>query len=174
MAQRDFMYNWIREKSGKAKLFSEDELKFLCEYDGEEYDRNMDDRKYKFKLLSDSYYVEKLLKWFEKESGEKLNNYEYELIIHTFKEGDYFSKHIDAINIHNKHRAYVVGVPLNDDYTGGEYILYEPTEVLPKVGGVPYYFKSNRMHEITKIESGIRKSALIFIYHEDLKKSNLL
>jgi len=174
VASRDFMYNWIREKRGKAKIFSDEELNFLCNYEGEEFVREMDDRKYKFKTLSDSYYVEKLLKWFEDKSGEKLKNYNYELILHTFNVGDYFSKHIDAINIHNKNRAYVVGVPLNEDYKGGEYILYEPDEVLSKVGGVPYYFKSNRMHEITKVESGVRKSALIFIYHEDLQKTNLI
>ena len=161
-------------ENGKAKIFSENELKFLCEYDNQEHHRNMGDRKYKFKLLSDKYYVEKLLKWFENESGEKLKHYNYELIIHTFKIGDYFSKHKDAINIHNKNRAYVVGLPLNSDYTGGDYILYEPNEVLPKVAGIPYYFKSNREHEITKIESGIRKSALIFIYYEDLIKKELI
>jgi hypothetical protein len=174
MAQSDFMYNWIREKSGKAKLFSKEELSFLCNYDSEEFERDMEDRKYKFRILSDSYYVEKLLKWFEVKSGEKLKNYNYELIIHTFGVGDYFSKHKDAINIHNKNRAYVVGVPLNSDYTGGEYILYQPDEVLSKVGGVPYYFKSDRMHEITKIESGIRKSALIFIYYEDIIKKDII
>lgn len=156
------------------KIFSEKELNFLCEYDGDEYSRNMIDRKYKFKLLSDQHYVEKLLKWFEKESGEKLKNYNYELIIHTFEVGDYFSKHKDAIKIDNKTRVYVVGVPLNNDYTGGDYILYKPNEVLPKVPGIPYYFKSNREHEITKVESGKRKSALIFIHYEDLIKKELI
>ena len=174
MAQKDFMYNWIREKSGKAKLFSERELKFLCNYDYNQFERDMGDRRYKFNVLSDSYYVEKLLKWFERESGEKLKNYNYDLIIHTFGVGDYFSKHKDAISIHDKNRAYVVGVPLNSDYTGGEYILYEPDEILTKEAGVPYYFTSDRMHEIAKVESGIRKSALIFIYYEDLEKKNLI
>jgi len=155
-------------------LFSEDELEFLCNYDSEEFYRDSVDRKYKFRVLSDSYYVEKLLKWFEKESGEKLKNYNYELIIHTFDVGDFFSKHVDAINIHNKNRAYVVGIFLNEDYSGGDYILYSPDEVLPKLRGITYYFKSDRIHEITKVEKGIRKSALIFIYHEDLEKYNLI
>lgn len=162
------------EKNTKEKLFSEDELLFLYNYNPHEFKRDIGDRKYKFRLLSDSYYVEKLLKWFELQSGERLRNYDYELIIHTFEVGDYFSKHIDAINIHNKNRAYVVGFPINSNYEGGDYILYEPDEILPKVGGVPYYFKSNRMHEITKIESGIRKSALIFIYYEDLIKQTII
>lgn len=155
-------------------IFSENELEFLCNFDANKSNRNLSDRKYQFSIFPDFYYVEKILKWFENETNKKLKNYDYNLIIHTFHEGDFFSKHTDAIKINNKNRAYVVGVLLNDDYVGGDYILYSPQIILPKVKGTCYYFKSDRLHEITMVKKGIRKSALIFIYHEDLVKHNLI
>jgi Rps23 Pro-64 3,4-dihydroxylase Tpa1-like proline 4-hydroxylase len=155
-------------------IFFENEIQFLCNFNSDEFCRDLDDRKYRYKLVSDSYYIEKLLKWFEKETNEKLKNYNYDLIIHTFNEGDFFSKHVDSMKINNKNRAYVVGIFLNDDYIGGDFILYNPKKILPKVKGTPYYFKSDRMHEITMVKKGVRKSGLIFIHHEDLEKHNLI
>ena len=73
-----------------------------------------------------------------------------------------------------KNRAYVIGFHINNNYEGGEYKLYEPNEIIDKTPGVPYCFKSDRLHEITKITKGIRKSALIFINYEDLYKTHLI
>jgi predicted 2-oxoglutarate/Fe(II)-dependent dioxygenase YbiX len=63
-----------------------------------------------------------------------------------------------------------VGVCLNDDYEGGHFIMYGPKQVIPKKAGTIYSFKNTREHEVTKIESGIRYSLIIFLYKENIKR----
>jgi hypothetical protein len=64
---------------------------------------------------------------------------------------------------------------LNDDYVGGDFILYGPKEILPKKAGVIYSFKNTREHEITKIESGNRYSLIIFLNKDNVEtKINLI
>lgn len=140
--------------------------------------RNTNNRSYEFVVLNyiDSDIIFKLLKWFESNTGLKLKSYKNHLFIHQYKVGDYFGKHRDSIEINNNNRAYVVGFNINDDYEGGDYILFNPDETINKTAGIPYYFKSDREHEITKIKKGIRKSAVLFINYEDLEinKQNLI
>jgi predicted 2-oxoglutarate/Fe(II)-dependent dioxygenase YbiX len=125
-----------------------------------------------FQMITDyGDIIKKLLDWFEKETGEKLKHKEHDLVIHKYNVGDYFEKHTDK---NYKNRAWVVGFHINDEYEGGDYILYNPSGVIDKTVGIPYCFKSDRVHEITKITKGVRKSGLIFIDYEDLVKSNLL
>ena len=158
------------------KLYNEIELEFLNSFwENTDY-RKFDDRSYEFAVLvNDSMGITtKLLNWFENETGEYLKNKNHHLIIHKYNVGDYFDKHIDSVQRDYKNRAYVIGFHINDGYEGGEYKLYNPTDIVDNTPGVPYYFKSNRLHEITKITKGIRKSGLIFINHEDLIKSKLL
>ena len=155
------------------KLYNDIELNFLNQYwENVEY-RKHNDRSYEFALMVNNNMgiTNKLLNWFEVQSGEKLIHKEHDLIIHKYNVGDYFGKHTDK---NYKNRAYVVGFHINDNYEGGEYILYNPNEIIDKRPGIPYYFKSDRLHEITKITKGIRKSGLIFIDYEDLVKKSLL
>jgi len=158
------------------RIYNNTELVFLNKFwENVDY-RKFDDRSYEFAVLinNEMGITTKLLDWFEIYTRETLIHKEHNLIIHKYGIGDYFDKHIDAVERNHKNRAYVVGFHINDEYDGGEYILYNPNEIIDKTPGVPYCFKSNRLHEITKIKNGIRKSALIFINHEDLVKKNLL
>jgi len=161
------------------KLFNQYELDLVNSY----YDNNdigfrdKSDRSYKFVIFNnkESKIVDKLLDWFELESGEKIKNRDSYLFLHKYETGDYFTKHKDEAVIADKHREYVVGFHINDDYKGGNYKLYNPESTIDKTPGVPYFFKANREHEITPIINGIRKSALMFIYSEDLyKKTSLI
>lgn len=138
--------------------------------------KKYEDREYYSVTLVKSceYYVTKLLIWFELNSGLLLKSYEKPLILHRFYEGNYFLKHNDSIYIHNNSRAYVVGFHLNNDYEGGEYVLHDKYHIINNYPGVPYYFNSSQEHEIIKVTKGIRKSALIFINHEDLIKTKLV
>ena len=132
--------------------------------------RNTNNRSYEFAVLnySDSNIILKLMKWFELKTDLRLNSYETHLFIHYYQVGDYFGKHRDSIEIGANNRAYVVGFNINDDYEGGDYILYNPDEMINKTAGIPYYFKSDREHEIAKVKRGIRKSAVLFINYENL------
>jgi predicted 2-oxoglutarate/Fe(II)-dependent dioxygenase YbiX len=155
------------------KLYTESELRFLNEYWENVQSRKHNDRSYEFSILVNDEWgiITKLLDWFEKETGEKLKHKEHDLVIHKYNVGDYFQKHTDK---NYKNRAWVVGFHINDEYEGGDYILYNPDGVIDKTVGIPYCFKSDRVHEITKITKGVRKSGLIFIDYEDLVKRNLL
>lgn len=160
------------------KLYNDTELQFLESFfnDKNEGFRKKQDRSYQFHILPNNKngIVSKLCDWFEKESGEKLKNKNTYLFLHKYEVGDFFAVHKDEAVIDNKTRAYVVGFHINDEYEGGEYILYEPYYLIDKTPGVPYYFKSNRLHEITKITKGLRKSALMFIFYEDLYRKKSL
>ena len=158
------------------KIYNNIELDFLNSFWDNTDFRKLKNRSYEFAILTNNEMniTTKLLNWFEIESGEKLKSYNYNLTIHKYNVGDYFDKHIDAVERNYKNRAYVVGFNINNEYDGGDYILYNPNQIIDKTPGVPYFFKSNRLHEITKIANGIRKSALIFINHEDLVKNSLL
>jgi len=155
------------------KLYTDSELGFLNEYWENVQSRKHNDRSYQFSILVNDEWgiIKKLLDWFEKETGEKLKHKEHDLVIHKYNVGDYFQKHTDK---NYKNRAWVVGFHINDEYEGGDYILYNPDGVIDKTVGIPYCFKSDRVHEITKITKGVRKSGLIFIDYEDLVKRNLL
>ncbi len=158
------------------KIYNNTELEFLNTFwENIDY-RKSGDRSYEFAVLTNDNngIIEKLLNWFEIASGEKLKHKNYNLIIHKFNVGDWFDKHTDNIDDDYENRAYVLGFHINEDYEGGDYKLYNPDITLDKTPGIPYFFKSNRVHEITKITSGYRKSGLIFISYDDLIKTHLI
>lgn len=137
------------------------------------YDENI---KYKVSNLirdeNTDWIFDKILNFFTNKTGIKIKKPLNILHIHNYKEGDYFKKHKDNLypsQIHN------IGVCLNDDYVGGEFVLYEPYEVLPKKQGEIYTFQSLRLHEVKKIESGERWSIIAFLHIENLElKKELL
>jgi hypothetical protein len=88
--------------------------------------------------------------------------------LHKYEEGNQFKRHRD---IYYPNQILNVGVCLNDDYVGGDFVLYGPTQIIPKIAGTIYSFKNTREHEVTKIESGIRYSLIIFLYKENMKSS---
>lgn len=90
--------------------------------------------------------------------------------IHRYGKGDRFHKHTDEYyptQLHN------VGVCLNENYVGGEFILYEPELILPKKVGTIYTFRSSRPHEVLEIVDGERWSIISFfhVHNLDLKKN---
>jgi len=115
-------------------------------------------------------YTNRLLSWFIDLSNIKLKTTNLNLILHRFYPDDYFHLHTDNVYRNNRYRQYAVGFNLNTDYTGGDYLIRDnkTTHSISKPG-VPYFFKSTVPHEITKVQSGLRKSALIFINSDDLE-----
>lgn len=118
------------------------------------------------------WIFEKLLNFFSDKTGIKIRKSLDILHIHNYKKGNSFKKHKDSLyptQIHN------IGVCLNDDYDGGEFVLYEPYEMLPKKQGEIYTFESLRLHEVKKIESGERWSIIAFLHIENIElKRDLL
>jgi hypothetical protein len=92
--------------------------------------------------------------------------------LHKYEAGNEFERHRD---IYYPNQTLNVGVCLNDDYVGGDFILYGPEEVIPKVKGTIYSFKNTREHEVKKIESGLRYSLIIFLFKDNVRlKNNLI
>lgn len=86
------------------------------------------------------------------------------LHLHKYNEGNEFVKHRD---IYYDNQVRNIGICLNDDYEGGEFIVYEPKETLPKEKGSIYTFKNTRLHEVTKITKGVRWAIIGFLKHEN-------
>lgn len=87
--------------------------------------------------------------------------------------GDRFVRHRD-IYYHNQ--IHNIGVCLNEDYEGGDFVLYEPQyKVLPKKTGQIYTFKHSYEHEVLEVTKGHRWSLIGFYFYEnlDLKKNFL-
>jgi hypothetical protein len=91
--------------------------------------------------------------------------------LHKYEPGNEFERHRD---IYYPNQTLNVGVCLNDDYVGGDFILYGPKEVIPKIKGTIYSFKNTREHEVKKIESGLRYSLIIFLYKDNIKTKPIL
>ena len=67
-----------------------------------------------------------------------------------------------------------MGVCLNNDYDGGELVLYNPEEQLPKEIGNIYTFPSQRLHEVKKIIKGERWSIIGFLHFENIELNKTL
>ena len=86
--------------------------------------------------------------------------------VHQFSKGSKFTKHIDKVR--EPHLQYIVGATLSRDFTGGKLLAYEPYEELSSIQGQLYGMNSNRLHEVTKVESGERWSLVVFLSSEQL------
>lgn len=93
-----------------------------------------------------------------------------EIYLHRYLVGNEFAKHNDSTT--HPDQILNIGVCLNDDYEGGEFIAYTPFEVLPKVVGAIYTMKSDREHEVKKILSGERWSLILFLNKHHLQIAN--
>lgn len=111
----------------------------------------------------------RLYEYLEVEKNLKINNPCSVIHLHEYMEGNLFVKHRD---VYYPNQVLNIGVCLNDDYEGGEFILYNPTEILPKEEGYIYSFKNTRYHEVTEITKGTRYSLIIFLYKDNLKNNS--
>jgi predicted 2-oxoglutarate/Fe(II)-dependent dioxygenase YbiX len=119
-----------------------------------------------YRNVDTEWIFNKIESFFTYKTGIKIKKPLDILHIHKYKEGDYFKKHKDNLyptQIHN------IGVCLNDDYVGGEFVLYEPDEVLPKKQGELYTFRSLRYHEVKEITNGERWSIICFLHIENIE-----
>jgi hypothetical protein len=111
------------------------------------------------------WMFEKLLNWFSKVSNIERNtdNKLFGCSLHKYSKGDSFSKHIDLAPGY-EYRRYNLGIQLNDDYTGGEYICYDKNNneiILSKEVGTAIAYSSTTFHEVREIHSGERWSIVM-------------
>ena len=95
------------------------------------------------------------------------------LHLFDYSVGDGFVRHRD---IYYENQIHNIGVCLNDDYEGGDFVLHEPTyQILPKKTGSIYTFKHSLEHEVLSVTKGHRWSLIGFYFYEhlDLKKPSI-
>jgi predicted 2-oxoglutarate/Fe(II)-dependent dioxygenase YbiX len=162
------------------KLVTEDEIEFIETLYHDLFHFKKRDRSYEVKIIETDLIAPiklKLLKWVESKLKLKLNSYDQKIMIMRYNENDYFLRHTDDDYAWGKNRYLVTGFHLNDDYEGGDYIVYNPYYLIEKEIGVPYVFESKTEHEVKKVTKGTRRSVIMFINHEDVivkEKNNLI
>lgn len=107
----------------------------------------------------------KIYTYFEKETGLKIKKELDRIFLHKYTKGQKFEKHADT---YYKTQIHNVGVCLNDNYEGAEFVLYEPEEQIPKELGNIYTFLSARFHEVKEILNGERWSIIGFLHIDNL------
>ena len=158
-------------------LFSKEECESIISYN-ETHITNwlMSDRKYNSQPINYSsetkWLFDKLKDFVERETNIQIRTIKKTIHFHKFTKGDWFGKHNDV----RDNRLYAVGVLLNDDFSGGDFKLYNPDEIiLDKVIGNTYLFDVRIDHEITPILDGERFSLLWFLQNEHIEiKTNKL
>jgi hypothetical protein len=146
----------------------------------EEFEK--EDRKYssyKLKNKDKDIFLKKLLVWIESYLKIKLISYNYDLydtFLINYNVGDFFLKHKDdtLMGAKGSTRKYVSGFHVNEDYQGGDFVLYDYDDnfkIIEKRKGYPYVFESKMYHEVKPVILGIRKSIVIHIDSESILKS---
>jgi hypothetical protein len=152
-------------------LFSREECESIILYNNTHITNwRMGDRKYNSQPINYSletkWLFDKLKTFFEEQSNIQIKKNKEVIHFHKFVKGDWFGKHNDI----RENRLYAVGVLLNDDFEGGDFKLYNPSEItLKKLIGNAYLFDVRIDHEITSILEGERYSLLWFLENEHIK-----
>ena len=124
-----------------------------------------------------NWFMNRIKIFVEETLKIKLNKLNKDAHILSYGINDGFSKHVDYNPDNGPDvRIYTLGVLLNDEFEGGEFILYqdnnEPTELKKIIGNV-FLFKTTLLHEVKKITKGIRYVLIIHIKNSEIKKVNL-
>jgi predicted 2-oxoglutarate/Fe(II)-dependent dioxygenase YbiX len=156
----------LKEKN----IFTKDECDLIISY-VDSYFKNWDkkDRKYNSHSIdydtTNNWIFYRLKDFFEDQTGLKISKLKKQLHFHKFTKGDWFSRHSDV----NDRRLYVVGSMLNDDFEGGDFIMYNDEKIiLDKKVGNTYIFDVKIEHEITPITNGERYSLLWFLQNSNI------
>lgn len=92
--------------------------------------------------------------------------------LHKYLPGCEFVRHNDRAR--NSSHIYVVGSVISSNFKGGDFILYNPDEVLTREVGYIYGFDTIREHEVTKVTEGERWALVMFLTKEDLNVKPVL
>lgn len=120
-----------------------------------------------------TWVYDRFSKFFINETGIKIKELKKNIHFHKYVEGDKFDLHNDDM----RERVYGVGLVLNNEFEGGDFIFYNPEKiVLSKEVGNAYIFDVRINHQIKVISSGIRYSMLWFLGKNNLEfeKNNLI
>lgn len=120
-----------------------------------------------------TWVYDRMANFFVSETGIKIKELKKNIHFHKYVEGDKFDLHNDDM----RERMYGVGLMLNDNFDGGDFIFYNPDKVvLNKQTGNTYIFDVRINHQVKLITSGVRYAMLWFLNKNNLEfeKNNLI
>lgn len=122
-----------------------------------------------------NWFMDRIKIFVEETLKVKLNKLNNDNHILSYGINDGFDKHIDYNPDNGPDvRIYTLGVLLNDEFEGGEFIFYDETEIqLKKEIGNCYIFDTKTQHEVKKITNGKRYALIIHIKNSEIKKTLL-
>ena len=121
----------------------------------------------------------KIHTFFEENTGIKIIKPLIYCQLYKYTIDDVFPKHIDLIDKF-PNRRWNLGVNLNEDYEGGEYLCWEgmvendTVQIVPKSTGTMCGYHSKQLHEIKKITKGERWSLVIKVESENIDEKKEL
>lgn len=133
------------------------------------------------------WLFQKLLNWFTSATGLQTKDYtdspveerQFELLltIQGYSEGDRFDKHVDIQPGAYSNRMYNIGVQLNDEYEGGEFVIWNEKDeeiIFPKEAGTAVAYDIRFWHQIKPITSGTRWSIVFPVLKNYLLSKRLM
>lgn len=134
----------------------------------DEYPRQISYDFYSIGYNSETKWIfERLNQYFTFMTGISVKKNLDAIHLFDYSVGDKFVRHSD---IYYPNQIYNVGACLNEDYEGGEFVLYEPEyTVLPKRTGEIYTFNHSYEHEVLPVKKGNRWSLIGFYFYENLE-----
>lgn len=127
------------------------------------------------------WITNKLFDWFESKTNinlfrKKYENFPSHFAILQYKKGNSFEKHIDLAKGF-EFRRWNLGLQLNNDYDGGDYICWDETNnevLIPKETGTAILYHCKVPHEIKEITNGERWSLVLALPKEFIQKKESL
>ena len=156
-------------------LFNRDECKKIIDFknkypllgDNGRWDQ-FDDFRYKFYTINEKldvdWIINRLCDFFETEKKLKIYTRPVKLSLHHYTVVDEFGKHIDT---GEPIKEWNIGIILNDDFEGGDYVLYDEEDnpvIINKTMGNVCIYQSQVPHQVTPITRGERWAIAMFIH----------
>lgn len=136
---------------------------------------------FNYRNENNRWVYDRLFDWLSEETGEKVNKVkliidtmECPQFVHQYSKGDFFIRHKDKMPNNTFYRKYNIGIQLNEDYGGGEFVVWDKDEneyTAPKEIGTALFYESELPHEVKAITNGVRY-AFILILDADYIENN--
>ena len=150
-------------------LFSHEECELIINSNKSTIDKNHSYNRYYVSsniTINDenNWIFERLKNFFEKTTPHKIKKQKTQIHFHEFDKGSWFGIHNDIRN----ERIFALGVLLNADFMGGDFIFYDnkSIEIEKKIGNT-YVFDVRINHEVREVKDGKRKTLLLFLNNDD-------
>jgi len=148
------------------------------EYKGHSYTNNRGALTFEqYKILDDTdnkWFLDVFKNFIYDSTKTIVNDIKMDVQILKYVINDNFPKHtdIDHIKKHKSVRLFTIGILLNDEFDGGDLIVYDidGEKKLKKEIGNCYIFDAILPHEVTKITKGVRYVLIAHLINSEVKK----